>query len=151
MTDQEFTKIWVAFCNANGVPSEPVIEIGNGHPAPGYVPPTNMIWRTGRGDIVQNAVIIRMSDAVQAHLEILQFAYGVPLGERVTWKDFLNPPAIPKDGGDPMVGDVFDPSRRLFYVRGGGVQEGARYKMPSGREFVAVRVAGPFTLHWREL
>jgi len=38
----------------------------------------------------------------------------------------------------------------LFYVKAGGVQEGAKYRMPSGREFVAVRIAGPFTIHWQE-
>ena len=151
MTDQEFAKLWIGYCNANGVIGTPVIEVGNGQAVPGYVPPTNMIWRTSRGDIVQNATIIQMSTAVQSHLEIVQFAFGVPLGERVTWKDYLNPPAAPTENGvDPMVGDVFDGSRRLFYVKGGGVQEGARYRMSNGREFVAVRIAGPFTLHWQE-
>jgi len=150
MTDQEFIKKWKAYCALNGVTATPEIEEGDGLSIEGYTPPTYLVWHTATGKVEQGVSMLQMTDNPQDYLRHVQFAYGVPLGERVTWRDFLNPPAPAPNTGDPMVGDVFDASRRLFYVKAGGVQEGAKYRMPSGREFVAVRIAGPFTIHWQE-
>lgn len=151
MTDQEFIKKWVGFCAANGITAQPTIETGDGMPIDGYVPPTYIVWHTATGTLSQGVSILQMTDQPSEFVTHVQFAYGIAPGLRVSWNDYLNPPTSPApDGSDPMVGDVFDPSRRLFYVKGSGVQEGATYRMPSGRQFVAVRIAGPFTLHWQE-
>jgi hypothetical protein len=152
----KFTQTWIGYCAANGVTATPRIEVGDGLLIEGYVPPTNMIWSAPGGNVVQTAAIIQQTDAPQSHLELLQFAFGVPVGERVTWRDYLNPPAKPvDDGSDPVVGDVFDPTRRLYYVKAGNVQEGATYAPASGpkagKRFKAVRIASPFTLHWQEV
>lgn len=152
----KFTQTWIGYCAANGITATPRIEVGDGLPIEGYVPPTNMLWSAPGGVVVQTAAIIQQTDAPQSHLELLQFAFGVPVGERVNWKNYLNPPPAPvDDGSDPMVGDVFDASRRLFYVKADGVQENAKYAPKSGpkagRTFRAVRIAGPFTIHWQEI
>lgn len=151
LTDQEYTQLWLGYCAANGVPGRPETVVANGLAVPGYVPPINLEWRTARGTVVQTVAIIRMTDTPFQHLELLQFAFGLPVGEKVSWKEYVNPEKPTADNKDPMVGDLFDSARRLFYVRGSGVQEGARYTSPSGRRFVAVRIAGPFTLHWQEI
>lgn len=151
MTDQEFIKKWIGFCAANGVTAQPEIEVGDGLPVEGYVPPTYLVWRTPTGNLYQGVSILRMTDQPWPFVHHVQYAFGLPVTLKVSWNDYLNPPAKPTEAqGDPMVGELFDGARRLFYVKAGGVQEGARYTMPSGRRFVAVRIASPFTLHWQE-
>lgn len=151
MTDQEFIKKWVGFCAANGITAQPAVETGDGLSVEGYTPPTYLTWHTSTGTLTQGVAILQMTDRPDEFVKHVQYAYGLPQVLKVDWDDYLNPPAAPTaDKGDPMVGELFDGARRLFYVKGSGVQEGSRYRMPSGRSFVAVRVAGPFTLHWQE-
>lgn len=153
MTNQEFIKTWLGYCAANGVTETPRIESGNGLPIDGYVPPTYLVWRTQTGDLVQGVEILMMTDNPQSYLKHIQFAYGLPLGEKVTWRDYLNPPPVKSgESGDPVVGDLFDAAKRLFAVKAGGIQEGASYTMPgSGRRFIAVHGPTPFSIFWKEL
>lgn len=154
MTDQEFIKKWIGFCGANGVTEQPSVEVGDGLKVEGYTPPTNLVWRTSTGTLTQGVALLQQTDEPAEFVKHVQFAYGVPLGLKVGWKEYLNPPQVSVDSSDPMVGDVFDPTRRLFYVKGSGVQEWSKYEPTAGpkagRKFVAVRIAGPFTLHWQE-
>lgn len=154
MTDQEFIKKWIGFCAANGVTAQPIVETGDGMAVEGYVPPTYLTWHTSTGTLTQGVAILQMTDQPAEFVKHVQFAYGIPVGLKVGWDAYLNPAPASTASGDQMVGDVFDAPRRLYYVKAGGVQEGSRYEPTvgpnAGRKFVAVRIAGPFTLHWQE-
>lgn len=154
MTDQEFIAKWKGFCAANGVTAQAEIEVADGLMVEGYIPPTYLVWRTATGTLYQGVSILQMTDQPGEFVKHVQYAYGLPQVLKVSWNDYLNPPAAPtEEKGDPMVGDLFEAARRLYYVKG-NAQEGSRYEPSNGplagRKFVAVRIASPFTLHWQE-
>lgn len=149
---------FLGYVRANGVDFEPTIEKADGILVVGYVPPTYIVWRKQNGSKLNQGfnVIAESEDPVSYLFEVLDF-FNLPREVKVSWKDFLNPPKVvdlgdaPVPGTDAVVGGPFDIAKRLFYVKAGGVVEGARYNMPgTSRKFVAV-VTGLFSIHWKEL
>ena len=151
-------KQFLDWVRANGVDFEPAIEKADGILVVGYVPPTYLVWRKANGSKLNQGfnVIAESDDPVSYLWEVQQF-FDLPKAVHVSWQDFLNPKQVvdlgdpPIPGTDAVVGGPFDIAKRLFYVKAGGVVEGARYNMPNtNRRFVAV-VTGLFSIHWKEL
>lgn len=151
-------KQFLGFLAANGITDTPEIVPADFTPIPGYVPPTYIVWRNAGGSKLEQGfnVISEQSDPFMYLWEVQRFL-GKQQETLVSWEHFLNPPKItelnepPLPGTDAVVGPVFDAERRLFYVRAGNVQEGAKYVQQStGRKFIAVR-STPFSIHWKEL
>ena len=151
-------KQFLGFLAVNGITAVPEIEAADFTPIPGYVPPTYIVWRKANGSKLEQGfnVIAEQADPFSYLWEVQRFL-GLPEATHISWKDFLNPPQHtelgdpPLPGTDAVVGPVFDAEKRLFYVRAGNIQEGAKYVQPStGRKFIAVR-STPFSIHWKEL
>lgn len=151
-------KQYLGFLAANGITQVPEIETAKFDPIPGYVPPISIVWRKDTGSKLEQGfnVIAESADPFSYLWEVQRF-FEIPAATHVSWEHFLNPPKItelgdpPLPGTDAVVGPVFDVERRLFYVRAGNVQEGAKYVQQStGRKFIAVR-STPFSIHWKEL
>lgn len=151
-------KQFLGFIAANGITAIPQIETADFTPVPGYVPPTYIVWRKANGSKLEQGfnVIAEQSDPFSYLWEVQRFL-NLPEVTHISWENFLNPAKLaelgnpPLPGTDAVVGPSFDVEKRLFYVRSGNVQEGAKYtQQGTGRKFIAVR-STPFSIHWKEL
>ena len=134
----------------NGIDAVPdTSQKGTGLPIEGYEPPQYVVWKNGRGtSLYQGFNVIAMDeDPVEALQEVQDF-FGIAHGLKVSWKDFMNPPAVPGQRPDPVVGKLFRDD--LYYVNSGKVEAGAKYTAPDGAVYLAVQF-GMFDVKWKKI